>query len=52
MITPIWVELIVRVADIDASPFGVLCNTFASPKSSTFTVPSSLTLMLVGFRSR
>ena len=27
-------------------------SAFASPKSSTFTVPSSLTLMFAGFRSR
>ena len=27
-------------------------NAFASPKSSTFTVPSSRTLMFAGFRSR
>ena len=27
-------------------------SAFANPKSSTFTVPSSVTLMLAGFRSR
>jgi hypothetical protein len=34
------------------APEVVGSRAFASPKSSTFTVPSSLTLMFAGFRSR
>jgi hypothetical protein len=44
---------VVRVGDCDtfaALPTG--STAFASPKSSTFTVPSVLTLMFAGFRSR
>ena len=34
------------------SPSGVVSSAFANPKSNTLTVPSSLTLMLAGLRSR
>ena len=34
----------------DATPVGSIA--FANPKSSTFTVPSSRTLMFAGFKSR
>ena len=53
-ITPIWVMAgVVMVGDLDASaevPAGSIA--FANPKSKTFTVPSGLTLMFAGFRSR
>ena len=40
---------------VTVEPLGVdevATSSFARPKSSTFTVPSALTLMLLGFRSR
>ena len=55
MTMPICVAAAVSemVGDIDM--FGSLAsgwNAFASPKSSTFTVPSAFTFTLAGFRSR
>ena len=54
-ITPSRVWATARVGDRDgslaASPDSPP-NTFARPKSSTFTVPSPVILMLAGFRSR
>ena len=41
----------VAVACADESPTETGA-TFANPKSSTFTIPSGLILMLPGFRSR
>ena len=52
MITPICVAAAVSVGDCEGSPSGVGSSAFANPKSNTFTVPSSRTLMLAGFRSR
>ena len=52
MITPICVAAAVRVGDWDGSPVGVGSSAFANPKSSTFTVPSSRTLIFAGSRSR
>ena len=52
--TPACVACIEMVGDIVTlgldEPVG--SNAFASPKSSTFTVPSARTLMFAGFRSR
>ncbi len=33
-------------------PIGAVSIAFANPKSSTFTAPSGVSLMLAGFRSR
>ena len=52
MITPIWVAAAVSVGDCEGSPTGVVSSASANPKFRTFTVPSSRTLMLAGFRSR
>ena len=52
MITPICVAMAVSVGDSKKSPAGDGSSAFANPKSSTLTVPSSLTLMLAGLRSR
>ena len=52
MITPIWVAAAVSVGDWDGSPSGLGSSALANPKSSTFTVPSSLTFTLAGLRSR
>jgi hypothetical protein len=50
--TPARVPTAVTVgAFTESVPPGVP-STFASPKSSTFTVPSGRTLMFAGFRSR
>ena len=52
--TPIWVAAAVRVGEFAGSPSGLAVGSsaLASPKSSTLTVPSGVTLMLAGFRSR
>ena len=52
MITPACAVIAVSVGDCDGSPLASPPNAFARPKSSTFTVPSSFTLMLAGFKSR
>ena len=52
MITPICVAAAVNVGDCEGSPCGVVSSAFAKPKSKTFTVPSSRTLMFAGFKSR
>ena len=55
MMTPIFVAaaVIVIVGELAASRSDRSGpSAFASPKSSTFTVPSSLTFTLAGFRSR
>ena len=51
--TPVAVAIAVIVGDAD-SPLAApsLAIAFASPKSKTFTVPSPLTLIFAGFRSR
>ena len=49
MMTPICVAAAVNVGDCEGSPSGSGDNAFAKPKSKTFTVPSSLTLILAGF---
>ena len=52
---PICVAAAVSEIVGEADIFGALAsgwNALANPKSSTFTVPSSLTLMFAGFRSR
>ena len=43
---------LVMVGDCEGSPAGARSSALASPKSSTFTVPSGRSLMLAGFRSR
>ena len=53
--TPVIIagEVIVGDAVTSAWPAAAAgCASFASPKSSTFTVPSGVTLMFAGFRSR
>ena len=54
MIVPICVAAAVNVGELRtfalAEPAGSIA--FASPKSSTFTVPSGRTLTLAGLRSR
>ena len=55
MMTPIFVAaaVMVIVGELAASRSDSSgWSAFASPKSSTFTVPSSFTLTLAGFRSR
>jgi len=54
MIMPIWVARAVNVGELLESwgPEVPESIAFASPKSSTLTVPSSRTLMFCGFRSR
>ena len=51
-LVPARVAAAVIVGDSDASPSASPSSAFASPKSSTFTAPSSLILMFAGFRSR
>ena len=52
--TPVIIAGDVIVGDIDGSPTPRPSGSsaFASPKSSTFTVPSARSLMFAGFRSR
>ena len=52
--TPAIVAFSDNVGDSVALAFEALAGSasFASPKSSTFTAPSSRTLILAGFRSR
>ena len=50
---PCWVAAMLNVGEFDKltstpSP----ANAFANPKSSTFTLPSGVTLMFPGFKSR
>jgi hypothetical protein len=52
MIMPASVAAIVRVGEMDPSPAGAGCATAAKPKSSTFTRPAGVIMMLAGFRSR
>ncbi len=52
MIMPTSVAAAVNVGDSDGSPAGAGSRALASPKSNTFTVPSSRTLMFAGFKSR
>ena len=52
MIMPIFVAAAVSVGDSDGFPSFDGSSAFASPKSSTLTVPSSLTLTFAGFKSR
>src|SRR5207245_2261300 len=52
---PARVALIVSVGELAGSELGFLVslpNAFASPKSSTFTLPSVVSLILAGFRAR
>src|SRR2546427_12520932 len=52
-IMPVLVGLIVSVGEFAGSKILVsLSNALARPKSSTFTLPSAVSLMLAGFRSR
>ena len=54
--TPVIIAGEVIVGDIErrrpTGPRRRRLGRFASPKSSTFTMPSGVTLMLAGFRSR
>ena len=43
---------VVIVGEFARSPAGIVAISFARPKSSTLTTPSSRTLMLAGFKSR
>ena len=54
MIIPAWVACMVNVGELVGLPSpGVdAWPTAASPKSSTFTTPAGVTMMLPGFRSR
>jgi len=53
MITPASVARMVRVGEVAASAeTGSPESALASPKSSTLTRPSGVTLILAGFRSR
>ena len=53
MMTPVAVAIVVCVGESDGSRAAPSPpNAFASPKSSTLTVPSSRTLMFAGFKSR
>ena len=52
-ITPCWVAAILSVGDWDRLAFDPSpANAFAKPKSSTLILPSGVTLMFAGFRSR
>ena len=52
--TPCCVAASLSVGEFDKIQFGFCspANAFANPKSSTFTLPSGVTLILAGFRSR
>ncbi len=52
--TPTSVGAIVSVGEFSALVCGSrgLVEAFANPKSSSFTLPSGVTLMLAGLRSR
>jgi len=54
MIVPICVATAVSVGEFSAFALAAPGSSIAlaSPKSSTFTVPSGRTLMFAGFRSR
>ena len=50
---PAFVAAMLNVGEFDrVAPSAASRNAFASPKSSTFTLPSGVILMLAGFRSR
>src|SRR5579871_3056052 len=50
--TPAWVAAMVRVGELAGSLSPSRLGADASPKSSTLTTPSGVTMMLAGFRSR
>ena len=51
IITPACVAPIVSVGEFSGS-LAAACGTAANPKSSTFTMPSGVTITFAGFKSR